>query len=1039
MKSLITSIADINLVDEDGSCLLIKAVQSKQIEIVNFILEKKVNIDQADDSQSTALHYACKSKNLEIVKLLVNAGAKVEFLNNENLTPFSEACKQSQIGIMKIFLDAGWDINCVDIYHRTHLINSIRRENDSTFVINPFTAGNFATTNFLLEHGADISKVDKDGMTALMWAAKTNNEKVFDLLLDLKPEVNCVDLKQTTALAHAVMSLNVQMVAKLIQAGADVNIASNCQVKCNKKFNVCNTVEYLKEIQEKVTQPSNGKNTPLHIAISVCWGRSNNTIIDLLLKSGANVNDADENGRTPLHLAAITGDHALVEALVRRGAKINNVDNFGMFPLHISILYKYHKLTQCLIEDYRGLFYLNRDALSSSLYLAILNDDTSLVESLFKHGARIKKGSGAELLISLEHANYDVTLDLLEHGADANVKDSNGIPALLKAIRIANPDSSVTRANAFGLNRLASLSGNGLMLKHNYAKWYTCSFDLFNSFLDNGANVSATDNKGNTCLHAAAKFCGNSNLQLFVAYEAEVNVQNAKGETPLMKACRRGNVEAVRYLLSVGADVMLVNENRDTALHHAVISARRENHVKMVVSTTNAYVKSKTSDIVEMLVGLGINIHARNREGNTALHLAVKYDVCLLTILLINLGSNVNEQNNDGDTPLFFLKNHKVISYLLDAKADINIRNNRGETALHRVYDVEIARALLDRGAEMIISTEGQTALMYAATSDNFELVQLLIERGANINVQDNEGRNCLMKALRRYRQFNYDILKFLIMSGADVNASDKTGQTACMLAVINDCFVIVTTLRMFGADLNKVDKENRSALVHVLLNNRIDRMSYIMEVLKLGADIVVDSQYRYLVQSVTKEFEDATITSVRSPRIFQFFVLNGCILNQTKESTKRNETSMFYHPINKISLKNLDFIKYIFAIGMIFKSDLQLLRKLGKDCSMYPDFRKHILAVLKPALQEPWPLVKLAFIEVSTLIGTGPMREEKLKQTKLPPRLQRTLMFQEPISRLPVEDWSKIPLCFDPVQYETLPCPRPLLYYWPVGHKLVI
>ncbi|XP_059141179.1 putative ankyrin repeat protein RF_0381 [Physella acuta] len=895
MKSLITSIADINLVDEDGSTLLIKAVQSKQIEIVNFLIEKKVNIDQADDSQSTALHYACSSNNLEIVKLLVNAGAKVEGYNNESSTPFSEACKTSNIDMMKLLIKAGSDINCVDTYQRTPLINYIKEGDHSEFLMNSIIERNFATTQFLLEHGADISKVDIDGMTALMWAAKINNENFLDLLLDFKPKVNCVDLQQMTAFAYAVMSLNVKMVTKLIQAGADVNIASNCQVKCNKKFDVFNTVKYLNEMHVKVIKPSNGKNTPLHIAISGCRGRNSNMIIDLLLKSGANVNAVDENGRTPLHLAACIGDQSMAEALIRRGAKINVVDNFGIFPLHISILYKYHELTQCLIEDYRGLFYLNRDSLSSSLYLAVLYDDTSLVESLFNHGARVKKGSGAELLISLEHANYDVTLDLLEHGADANVKDSDGIPALLKAIRIASPDSSVTRANAFGLNRLASLSGNGLMLKHNYAKWYTCSFDLFNSFLDNGANVSATDNKGNTCLHAAAKFCGNSNLQLFVAYEAEVNVQNAKGETPLMKACRRGNVEAVRYLLFVGADVMLVNENRDTALHHAVISARRENHVKMVVSTTNAYVKSKTSDIVEMLVGLGINIHARNRE------------------------------------------------------ADINIRNNRGETALHRVYDVEIARALLDRGAEMIISTEGQTALMYAATSDNFELVQLLIERGANINVQDNEGRNCLMKALRRCRQFNYDILKFLIMSGTDVNASDKTGQTACMLAVINDCFVIVTTLRMFGADLNKVDKENRSALVHVLLNNRIDRMSYIMEVLKLGADIVVDSQYRYLVQSVTKEFEDTTITS------------------------------------------------------------------------------------------EPWPLVKLAFIQVSTLIGTGPMREEKLKQTKLPPRLQRTLMFQEPISRLPVEDWSKIPLCFDPVQYETLPCPRPLLYYWPVGHKLVI
>ncbi|XP_059141177.1 putative ankyrin repeat protein RF_0381 [Physella acuta] len=805
-------------------------------------------------------------------------------------------------------------------------------------------------------------------------------------------------------------------------------------------------------MQEKVTKPSNDKNTPLHIAILGCRGRSSTTIIDLLLKSGANTNAVDEHGRTPLHLAAITGDHALVEALVRRGAKINNVDNFGMFPLHFSILYKCHELTQCLIEDYRSLFFLNRDTLSSSLYLAILNDDTSLVESLFKHGARIKKGSGAEVLISLEHANYDVTLDLLEHGADANVKDSNGIPALLKAIRIASPGSSVTRPNAFGLKSPASLSGNGSMVNINYPKWYKCSRYLIKSFLDSGADVSATDNEGNTCLHVAAEFCSADIVELFVEHKAVVNVQNVKGETPLMMACRGGNVEAVRYLLSVGADVLLVNVNKDTALHYAVNSSSGENEMSsdgnIVVSIPNIYVHRRSSDIVKILARPGINIYARNKQGNTALHLAVKYNLYLSTILLINLGSNVNEQNTEGDTPLFFLRNDKVIRFLLDAKADINIRNNLGETALHRVLDVEIACVLMDRGAEMIISTEGRTALMYATASGNFELIRLLVERGANINVEDNEGRNCLMQALvisAGYRQFNLDILTFLIQSGTDVNASDITGQTACMLAVINDCFEILSTLRLFGADLNKVDKENRSVLVHVLLNNHIDKSRYILEVLRLGADIVVDSQYRYLVQSVTKEYEtngnNTNIKIVRSPRMFQFFLVNECMLKQAKKSLKIFEISLLCCSVFENEIEHLDFVSYVFAIGMIFKSDLELIRKYGKYYPFFGYMRndKLVKAVLEAAMREPWPLVKLAFIEVSTLLGTGPMREEKLKQTKLPPRLQRTLMFQEPISRLPVEDWSKIPLCFDPVQYETLPCPRPLLYYWPVGHKLVI
>ncbi|XP_059139282.1 putative ankyrin repeat protein RF_0381 [Physella acuta] len=972
----------INLNDElkNFQTLLMEAIRFEDETIIKILIEQNVDVNFQCFGE-TALDLACKT-NKNTVKLLLDAGAKI----NDN-TPFTEALEKQDREIMKLLIDAGCDINYTNTFY-TSLGASISSED-------------VETTQFLLEHGADVTKVDRDGMTALMWAARTNNVNVIDLLLDFKAEVNCVDLQQTTALAHAVIWQNVPMVAKLIQAGADVNIASNYATILSSLFSRNNILE---KILKQIKNISETNNTPLHLDASM-FNRSKE-IVNLLLGAGANVQSVDENGRTPLHMAAFKGHIIIVKSLCQYGADINAVDNSGNSPLFFSLLMEHKDISKYLLVCGADVNVIC-DSLTTPLLVAVLCDDTELVKLLIQHGALSDKGENSELLFALKLNNFEIAIALLENGADANKRVSQIAPTLLTAMHIASPYKVFNVTHLIPLSVSTSKKIEATDIKR-----------LIKSFLNNGANISAADDEGNTCLHIAAEFCSADVLELFVAHKADVNVQNVKGETPLMMACRCGNVDAVRYLLSVEADVLLVNANKETALHYSIVT-RHE------------------SIIITYLIENNVNKHARNCEGDTALHLAVKCCYENAVKSLVENGADVNEQNNKGNTPLFFVRDKKIIHYLKDDKTNINFQNVLGETALHRAYNDEIALALLEMGVDKEIRTnKGHTALMYAADARRLSLTQLLIKHGARINVQDNEGRNALMFAVAGANSFEQnfvygyyselnEVCEFLLECGADVNASDATGCTACMFADNEYTVENLRTLFAYGANLNAVDKENRSCLVHFLLK---DVRWEIDEVLELGAEMLVDIKYRYLVENHADKYDKSVHPC--SNKCFQFFLVNGIILNQPIYHLERYAKSR----------ENLDFAKYLFAIGMIFKSDLQWLRKTKENYTVYPLTAASIIPPeLQSAIYEPWPLVKLAFIEVSTLLGTGPMREEKLKQTKLPPRLQRTLMFQEPISRLPVEDWSKIPLCFDPVQYETLPCPRPLLYYWPVGHRLVI
>jgi len=176
--------------------------------------------------------------------------------------------------------------------------------------------------------------------------------------------------------------------------------------------------------------------------------------------------------------------------------------------------------------------------------------------------------------------------------------------------------------------------------------------------------------------------------------------------------------------------------------------------------------------------------YRQDRQVTRALHHASSSGDTNAVKALLDKGAYINTVG-EGYSPLFLAINDghtAVVRLLLERGADPNLTdiNTGHRAALHFASEYnrpEIAKILLEHGADLHGKTRysGETPLAMAVLRRHFELAEVLLEKGANINDQDAEGNTALHVAASRYDNVT---TKFLLDHGANVNLKNKHGKT---------------------------------------------------------------------------------------------------------------------------------------------------------------------------------------------------------------------------------------------------------------------
>ena len=267
------------------------------------------------------------------------------------------------------------------------------------------------------------------------------------------------------------------------------------------------------------------------------------------------------------------------------------------------------------------------------------------------------------------------------------------------------------------------------------------------ALIANGADVNVTDADGTTALHWASYRDDFASADALLRAGARVNPANDLGATPLWLASMNGSARMVGRLLEAGADPNAALLAGETPL--------------MVAS------RSGSADVAGQLLAKGANVNARATRGQTALMWAVAQKHAGVVEVLLGHGADVHARSETW-SQVMAVPPHGLLEYNRDIP-------HGGDTALMfaaRVGDLASARLLVDAGANVDdVEAWGVSATVLAAHSGYTELVELLLDRGADPNAAK-AGFSALHAAIMHRDE---RMVAALLAHGADPNSPLKT------------------------------------------------------------------------------------------------------------------------------------------------------------------------------------------------------------------------------------------------------------------------
>ncbi len=443
-----------------------------------------------------------------------------------------------------------------------------------------------------------------------------------------------------------------------------------------------------------------------------------------MIAEGADVNQAQPDGTTPLHWAAYQVDRELVDALLKKGARADAVNRYGASPLAEAVRVADAELVAMLLEVGADASVANEDG-QTALMLAARTGSVAVAELLVREGADINRRERFRdpwaVMWAAAQGHADMVAFLVSKGADLSVR---------------------ARAN----------------------DWETQ--------ITSEPRVQYRPTGGLTPLLYAARAGCLGCVQAMLATGADRDRPNPDGMTPMMMALDNGYPDVARYLLDQGANPHTWDWWGRTPLYVAVTMRGGQD-------SRSGPRPGESLELITALLAAGVNPNAQlafkepSRGGRDnrfrddllttgatpLLRAAQTFDNDVVRALLEH-GALVDLPNASGVTPFMSAAGigtrtgsgvlgpgvpDNVVALSLDT---MDILRRAGADVNARITDTTSLTARIARPSTLT-GRQGQTTLFFAAETGRTEVVRYLLAHGATVDVVDEMGRTAIDVATR--------------------------------------------------------------------------------------------------------------------------------------------------------------------------------------------------------------------------------------------------------------------------------------------------
>ena len=447
----------------------------------------------------------------------------------------------------------------------------------------------------LLTAGADVNTSGHQSEPALIAAAKCGQERSLQLLLKEGADVNIFNsCHQFTAVKIAKQNKQFNCVAMLIRAGAD----PEGEIVCNRLLlsienDDIHKIRHLLKTESDINSQDHMGNTALLLAVK----HKRLEVVKLLIQSGARIDVINKMGEHPVSIAVSAGLHQILEELLQAGADVNSLGKRkGRLP--------------CLLGGDSGED-MSLGDIEPPLITAAKFDRVACLRSLLENGA--------DPYIKDKNCNTALYFALRENHFEC-------INFLLQAQEILGKGKILNVVQESGLKKLPTRQAKSNFEKGKIYNSDTRGCSESPKKKKSDESYSSTQSEGNT-----AECRQDGCLQFLLDREARENLSPQLGVlSPLFKHCaEKGKLTTLRWLLSIGQDINVQDNNGNTALMLAI--------------------KNKQTETLKLLIQKGANVNILDCKGESPLSTVIQsgdYERDVVT-LLVQAGAYVDSSTSE--------------------------------------------------------------------------------------------------------------------------------------------------------------------------------------------------------------------------------------------------------------------------------------------------------------------------------------------------------------------------------------------------------